>query len=109
MEEEFIRSADGSETVTVDQEAVIMNLIRENNRCEAEIERLRAEIKDVKSWSVQEAEIEQLRAALKDARIFIAGMVLEIKPAVPGVFSIPASYYPCYALLETIDKALGHD
>lgn len=45
-EEEFVRSADGSETVAVDREAVIRNLIRENNSKQAEIDLLRAALSE---------------------------------------------------------------
>ncbi len=119
MEEEFIRSADGSETVVDDKEATILNLIRENNRLHAEIERLRGIVQFGETASREQveglyAEIARMRMVLKDARGFIAGMVKPPAPwslpwPAPPRSGMPASYYPCHALLETIDKALGHD
>lgn len=48
-EEEFIRSADGKETVTDDKEATILNLIREANRLHDEIAHLRTTIRDCRA------------------------------------------------------------
>ncbi len=73
MEEEFIRSASGDETVTDDKEATIRNLI-------AEVARLRGILQLCESASLQraeglQAEIERLRAALKECADDLAAFI----------------------------------
>lgn len=68
MKEEFERSADGSETVDVDREATIMNLIRENNRQHDRIKELEA------IYIAAEAHVDRLRAVQSKALAILDAM-----------------------------------